>query len=70
MDNKEIKDLGKTAPLSGSIFAVTHSEVGEKTHWKRRMVIRVYPLASLLLDVFLVVAIFAIFVIFRNLIIL
>ena len=46
--------------LSGSIFEATHAEVGEKTHWKRRLVIRVYPLALLLCDLLLVSAIFSI----------
>lgn len=60
MDRVKNQELDKTAPLSGSIFAVTHSEVGAKAHWKRRLVIRVYPLALLLFDVFLVAAIFSI----------
>ncbi|MGJ8673021.1 sugar transferase [Rubritalea sp.] len=60
MNSDPREDYDKTTPLSGSIFAVTHSEVGEKTHWKRRLAIRIYPLALLISDVFLIVAIFSI----------
>ena len=53
------KDLEKTSSLSGSIFAVTGEEVEERTHWKRKLVIRLYPLVLLLIDIFLVGVIFA-----------
>jgi len=60
MEEKTKDDLERTAPLSGSIFAVTGKEVEERTHWKRKLVIRFYPLALLLIDVVLIVALFAI----------
>ncbi|MFC5050657.1 exopolysaccharide biosynthesis polyprenyl glycosylphosphotransferase [Rubritalea spongiae] len=53
-------DYHKTTPLSGSIFAVTSSEVSTKTHWKRRLVILVYPIVLLLIDIILITAIFSI----------
>ena len=60
------KELERTGPLSGSIFAVTGGEVEDKSHWKRRMVISVYPLALLLVDIVLVLAIFATLIYFHS----
>jgi exopolysaccharide biosynthesis polyprenyl glycosylphosphotransferase len=59
MENSTKRNLEKTSALSGSIFAVTGEEVEERTHWKRKLVIRFYPLLLLLADIFLVSAIFA-----------
>ncbi|MFC4995775.1 hypothetical protein [Rubritalea tangerina] len=58
MNEKTEDELDKTAPLSGSIFAVTSDEVGAKTHWKRRSVIRIYPFALLLVDIILLAGVF------------
>ena len=55
----EMKPTDKTQSLSGSIFAVTDEEVGRSVHWKRRWIARIYPAALLLLDVVLIVTIFA-----------
>lgn len=56
----------KTKPLSGSIFAVTGGEVEEKTHWKRRSVIRAYPVALLLCDILLLIGIFSLLLFLKH----
>lgn len=48
--------MEKVTVLRGSIFAETSDEVNKKVHWKRRLVIRFYPLALLLTDIFLIIA--------------
>ena len=58
-DSKDRRTLTTTQPLSGSIFAVTGDEVGKKQHWKRRSVIKVYPLALLVADILLITLLFS-----------
>ncbi len=57
----DMKPTDKNQPLSGSIFAATDDEVGQVAHWKRRLVTRIYPSSLLLLDVALIVVMFATF---------
>jgi len=59
-DDELKKKLVRRSSLSGSIFAVTGEEVEEKTHWKRKLVIRLYPLILLLTDIVLVWLVFAV----------
>ncbi len=62
MDEELKRKLKRTSSLSGSIFAVTGEEVEENTHWKRKLVIRFYPLALLLIDMVMVGLVFALLI--------
>lgn len=60
------RNLTATQPLSGSIFAVTGSEVELKQHWKRRLVIKVYPLLLLLTDILVITLLFSFMLWLKN----